>query len=271
MNILKQLSEEIFDFSKSSITSARAQELKTTMSTEFSAIFELCLFVIDLYITNPESIKTSLVKMTLKTFGATMSWIPLGFIFDTPIVAKLVQNLLQENFFRVETIKCLTEIAGLREQIKKQQGNNPFNKAYEEFLLMMFIQIMSKMESIIQGIVLNEEYYRIPPERQGGYETFCLQFGLLLTTFMQGQIDLIEEMLSSIQANPKAIAILLNKASQALIYIMQLSNIPNDEIFKICVEFWNFISSYVYDKVANESISDYTSIYKYYCRYIVDF
>jgi exportin-1 len=263
MNILKQLSEEIFDFSKSSITSAKAQELKATMSTEFSAIFELCLFVIDLYIANPGSIKTSLVKTTLKTFGATMSWIPLGFIFDTPIVVKLVQNLLQENSFRVETIKCLTEIAGLREQIKKQQGNNSFNKLYEEFLLMMFIQIMTKMESIIQNVVLNEEYYKIPPERQGGYETFCLQFGLLLTTFIQGQIDLIEGMVANTQASPEAVGILLNKTTQALIYILQLSNIPNDEIFKICAEFWNFISGYVYDKVANESINDFTSSFKY--------
>lgn len=264
MNILKQLSEEIFDFSKASIASTKAKELKATMNAEFGAIFELCNFVIDLYITNPTSIKASLVKMTLKTFGAFMSWIPLGYIFETPIITKLIQNLLQENSFRVETIKCLSEIAGLRAQMN-------LDKPYHEFLLMMFIQIMEKMESIIQGVVLNEEYYRIPPTRQSGYETFCLQFGLLLTTFIQYQLDLIEEMLTNTQANPEAVGILMSKTNQALIYILQLSNIPNDEIFKICAEFWSFIATHVYDKTAKATLQDYTSNLFVHYRFVTYF
>lgn len=252
MNILKQLSEEIFDFSKASIASAHAKELKETMNKEFGAIFDLCNFVIDLYITSPDKIKSSLVKMTLRTFGAFMSWIPLGYIFETKTIAKLVQNLLQENAFRVDTIKCLTEIAGLR-------GQMTLDKAYEEFLLLIFIQVMEKMESIIQGTILNDEYYRIPPERQSGYETFCLQFGLLLTTFVQHQVDLIDGMLGNTQANPEAIKVLSNKTTQALVYVVQLSNIPSDEIFKVCAEFWNFLTGYVYSKAASETPQMYAN------------
>ena len=41
MNILKMLSEEIFDFSKDEIASKKATELKETMTTQFACIYEL--------------------------------------------------------------------------------------------------------------------------------------------------------------------------------------------------------------------------------------
>lgn len=30
--------------------------------------------------------------------------------------------------------------------------------------------------------------------------------------------------------------------SDGLTYLIQLTNIPEDELFKICIEFWNFFS-----------------------------
>jgi len=247
MNILKQLSEEIFDFSKSSLTSAKTKELKDAMNSEFGAIFDLCEFVIDMLIANPTNIKPSLVKVTLKTFSAFMSWIPLGYIFETSIIMKLITNLLHESAYRVETIKCLTEIAGLR-------GPTTLSRPYEETALMMFIRIVEKMESIIQGVQLDAEYRRIPAKQQSGYENFCMQFSLLLTTFLQHHMDLIEEMVSNTAANPEAVQALIAKTKQALVYILQLSNIPNDELFKVCTEFWNFLVDRVYTFTANASL-----------------
>jgi len=42
LNILKLLSEEVFDFSKNTILKNHAQQLKETMTSEFSSIFQLC-------------------------------------------------------------------------------------------------------------------------------------------------------------------------------------------------------------------------------------
>jgi exportin-1 len=250
MNILKQLSEEIFDFSKNSITSLKTQELKGTMTKEFGSIFDLCDFVIDMHITNPQSIKPSLIKVTLKTLSAFMSWIPLGYIFETQLMMKLIENLLAENTFRVETIKCLTEIAGLR-------GPAKLEKNYEETSLMMFIKIIEKMEQIINGVVLNEEYHKIAAKQISGFESFCLQFGLLLSTFLQHHIDLIETTCANPSANQEAIQVLVAKTKQSLNYILQLSEVPNDEIFKVCVEFWNFLANRVYSAVASENLTVY--------------
>ncbi len=46
MVILKLLSEEVFDYSAGQMTQAKIQHLKKSMSTEFSQVFELCMFVL---------------------------------------------------------------------------------------------------------------------------------------------------------------------------------------------------------------------------------
>ena len=62
MNILKLLSEEIFDFSKNEISSKKANELKETMTDQFASIYELCVFVLNTYIENSANVKKALVK-----------------------------------------------------------------------------------------------------------------------------------------------------------------------------------------------------------------
>ncbi len=62
MNILKLLSEEIFDFSKNEISSKKADELKETMTVQFASIYDLCVFVLNTAIENAESVKKDLVK-----------------------------------------------------------------------------------------------------------------------------------------------------------------------------------------------------------------
>ena len=214
------------------------------MTKEFASIFDLCDFVIDMYINTPQSIKPSLVKVTLKTLSAFMSWIPLGYIFETPMIVKLITNLLPQTAYRLETIKCLTEIAGLRQTASAQ--------AYDQVGLEMFVRGIEKMEQIIQGVNLTEEYYRVPVKSQSGYESFCQQFALLLSTFLQNDLDVIDNTLANTAVSPEAITQLVAKTQQAFVYLIQLSNIPNDEVFKICVEFWNNLASRVYATMANE-------------------
>ena len=43
--ILKLLSEEVFDFSRDEMTSAKAKKLKESFNNDFSLIFQLCEFI----------------------------------------------------------------------------------------------------------------------------------------------------------------------------------------------------------------------------------
>jgi len=53
LNILKFLSEEVFDFSKNTLLSQQASKLKAIMTTDFHQIFNLCYWVLEQAAINP--------------------------------------------------------------------------------------------------------------------------------------------------------------------------------------------------------------------------
>lgn len=59
--ILKILSEEIFDYSKNQMTQKQIGELKEQMNTDFTTIFQLCKFILE----NAHQAKASLVNSCL--------------------------------------------------------------------------------------------------------------------------------------------------------------------------------------------------------------
>ena len=63
LNILKLLSEEVFDFSKGTILQKDAAVLKAQMSTEFEMVYNICNQVL----LNSDGVSESLIKSCLKT------------------------------------------------------------------------------------------------------------------------------------------------------------------------------------------------------------
>jgi exportin-1 len=94
MRILKLLSEEVFDFSRDSMTTVKVKKLKETLNEEFSKIFQLCEMVLT------TSQNPSLLKSTLETLQKVLSWIPLGYIFETPLMSVLISKFFPVTLFR---------------------------------------------------------------------------------------------------------------------------------------------------------------------------
>lgn len=69
------------------MTQAKARELKLQLSNELSQVFQLCLEVLK------EASKVNLLKATLETLGRFLSWIPLGFIFETELLQLFVDRV----------------------------------------------------------------------------------------------------------------------------------------------------------------------------------
>lgn len=134
MSILRLLSEEVFDYSAEAMTSTKTKNLKTTMCAEFSSIFQLCNEVLS------TATQESLIKATLETLLRFFNWIPLGYIFETPIITTLRTRFLETPNFRNITLKCLTEIGSL------QIGAN---NAYDEKLVEMFTEVLTTISKII--------------------------------------------------------------------------------------------------------------------------
>ena len=106
MKILKMLSQEIFDFSKNSMTSEQIQQLKYQMTNEFQQVYELCYFVLTGYLSNSNAVKQSLIKATLEALLAFLSWIPIGYIYMTDLIDVLLM-FVDQAIFRIGAIRCL--------------------------------------------------------------------------------------------------------------------------------------------------------------------
>lgn len=171
MAILRLLSEEVFDFSQDQMTSVKARNLKTSMTQEFSSIFQLCSEVLN------TANQPSLIKATLETLLRFLNWIPLGYIFETPIISTLLTRFLDVPEFRNVTLKCLTEIGGL-------QIGNPYN--YDERLVHMFTETLTVVSKIIPLSMDLKQTYAKSNSRD---QEFVLNLALFLSSFFSAHLN----------------------------------------------------------------------------------
>ena len=94
MRVLQLLSEEVFDYSKDSMTTAKIKTMKESLNEEFSQIFQLCEFILD------ASQKPSLVLCTLQTLQRFLTWIPLAYIFESNLIAGLITKFMPVATYR---------------------------------------------------------------------------------------------------------------------------------------------------------------------------
>ena len=171
MAILRLLSEEVFDFSADQMTSAKIKNLKSTMCAEFASIFQLCSEVLS------SADSSSLVNATLETLLRFLNWIPLGFIFETPIIETLRGRFLELPEFRNISLKCLTEIGGL--QIGPQYS-------YDEKLVQMFTEVMTTVSKIIPLSVSLKETYEKSSSRD---QEFVQNLALFLSNYFSVHLN----------------------------------------------------------------------------------
>ena len=165
MAILRLLSEEVFDYSAEQMTSAKTKNMKSTMCQEFSSIFQLCSEVLN------TANQSSLIKATLETLLRFLNWIPLGFIFETPIIETLRTRFLELPEFRNISLKCLTEIGGL--QIGQQYS-------YDEKLIQLFTEVLTTVSKFIPLSVSLKDTYAKSNSRD---QEFIQNLALFLCNF----------------------------------------------------------------------------------------
>lgn len=165
MAILRLLSEEVFDYSADQMTSAKTKNLKQVMCNEFSAIFQLCSEILN------TANQASLIKATLETLLRFLNWIPLGYVFETPIIDTLRSRFLEIPEFRNITLKCLTEIGGL--QIGAQFS-------YDDKLTQMFTEVLTVVSKIIPLSVNLKDTYKRSNSRD---QEFVQNLALFLCNF----------------------------------------------------------------------------------------
>ncbi|KAI9701484.1 MAG: Karyopherin transporter [Candelina mexicana] len=226
MAILRLLSEEVFDYSADQMTSTKQKNLKSTMCAEFSAIFQLCSEVLN------TANQASLIKATLETLLRFLNWIPLGYIFETPIIETLRSRFLETPEFRNITLKCLTEIGGL--QIGPQYS-------YDEKLIQMFTEVLTTISKIIPLAMDLKGTY---PSSNSRDQEFVQNLALFLCNFCNIHLNLIENLMNR------------DFLTHAHFYLIRISQIDDREIFKICLEYWTKLVTELHEEIQALPITD---------------
>ncbi|XP_017241858.1 protein EXPORTIN 1A isoform X1 [Daucus carota subsp. sativus] len=207
MAILKLLSEEVFDFSRGEMTQLKIKELKQSLNSEFQLIHELCLYVLS------ASQRTELVRATLATLHAFLSWIPLGYIFESPLLETLLKFFPLPSY-RNLTLQCLTEVAALN---------------FGDFYNLQYVKMYSIFILQLKGILpisanIPEAYAQGSSEEQA----FIQNLALFFTSFYKFHIRILE-------TAPENITALL----VGLEYLIDISYVDDTEVFKVCLDYWN--------------------------------
>ncbi|EGG16820.1 exportin 1 [Cavenderia fasciculata] len=222
MNILRLLSEEVFNFSEEQMTQSKIAQLKSSFEKEFSLINQLCQYILE------NATRPSLIKATLDTLHKFLSWIPLHYLYNRdsaiPEPSMLVQLLLfkffPEPMFRNSTLKCLTEI-----------GSLSLTSEYDSFFVHIIDQFMNKIKVIIPKPSSIPEAYEDGDKNE---QDFVHQLTMFLTGFFRAHLKVMESPLN------------IPYLTLAHDYLINISNVDDVEIFKICLEYWNFLSQNLY-------------------------
>ena len=134
MPVLRLLSEEVFDFSLENMTATKIKTMKESLNEEFARIFNLCQLVMQ------NSEKPPLLLSTLQTLQRFLTWIPLGYIFETGLLSDLLKFFTVPQF-RTVTLDCLTEIASL------PPADIPDN--YRSTMINLLVIVMSRLNEMI--------------------------------------------------------------------------------------------------------------------------
>lgn len=227
MAILKLLSEELFDFSAEQMTQAKTKTLRTQMCGEFSSIYNLCMEILQ------KSSQPSLILATLETLLRFLSWIPLGYIFETDLISNLCTRFLQPQVTRNVTIKCLAEIGGL--------GSGSDYK--EQFVSLFTLAVNGLKETLGDLSKIDTEWDDYSDEQQ----EFIQNVAMFLTSFLTTHLRLVEA---------SAAREVIIQAHQ---YLLRISQVDEREMFKVCLEYWNVLVRGLYEDGRTQKFGSGTS------------
>mmetsp|Transcript_1208 Transcript_1208/g.3672 ORF Transcript_1208/g.3672 Transcript_1208/m.3672 type:complete len:1113 (-) Transcript_1208:156-3494(-) len=220
LRILNLLSEEVFSFGKNHMISKKVAKLKDSLNAQFSTIYELCNFVFKSHVSNPGSVKGSLLTTTLSTLANFLEWIPLGYIFETDLIQTLLIHFWDPLEYRIECARCLNEIACLHEGVQQ----------YQPQLVRCFQGVVEKIQQLPESTP--QACAALPGPQRVFWEVFHNQVALLLTAFLKHNMAAMEAQQGYM--------------IPSLHYLVSISMGPNEETFKICVEFWQTFSARIF-------------------------
>ena len=243
-NILKELSQEVFEFSKHRMTSTHISTLKQRFATEFESVYKICDFVLKGYLKNPSSVKISLLKSCLETLRAFLSWMPLVFVFMTDLIEGILVQLISDKRVYLITLKCLEEIVAIDFSDEDQETQLNVRKKLIQFFAEFLKQLMkiqpttrSFQTERMQNLRTNQSMASI-----NQLDMFSTSLSTILGTFLKNNMIWIED---NIGPDTVASNDAIDMITLGLNYMISLTEVKEDQLFRLNCDFWHFYSNYL--------------------------
>lgn len=223
MEILRLLSEEVFEFSTGQMTQDKIVQLKNQFNEDFARVFQLCQYVFE----SSREIQTTrpgLLLATLRTLEKFLSWIPLGYIFETQLIETLV-SFIPSPALRHASLRCLTEIGSL----------SCHGGLYDERFRLLFISFMKQLVLVLPR---DTDIARAYEEASDETQSFVMDLALFFTGFFRTHLSLLKMDES---------AEMQEAVRYAHEYLVQISKVSDIEVFKTCLEWWYRLANDIYD------------------------
>ena len=237
------LSEEVFDYSAGVLTEGKSREMKQHLSSSFTLIFTLCDDVME----QQQHIEPQLLHATLSTTLRFLHWIPVGYIFETRLCERLSTLFLLKPSCCNISMQCLTEVAAVK--LTDEQSDK-----YQHILLNTFAAVVKHAQQHLQqqlqalgghvaAAAMQASLSRWPLAElyaetdNSDVQDYLRYLTLFLSSFLRTHVALLER-----TADSSRVSVVV-----ALQLLLSLSAIDEAVIFKICLEYWNWMVTMLYD------------------------
>eukprot|EP01063_Lacrimia_lanifica_P009030 TRINITY_DN16074_c0_g1_i1.p1 TRINITY_DN16074_c0_g1~~TRINITY_DN16074_c0_g1_i1.p1 ORF type:complete len:1107 (+),score=513.53 TRINITY_DN16074_c0_g1_i1:67-3387(+) len=228
--IVRELSEEVFDFSKGKMTAQQIQIRKEELNKQFSQIYQMLSFVL----LNKQD--TLLIKEALRCLLSCLSWIPFGYIFETDLVNILCNRFLPVLETRSLACRCLTEIASL-----ELNPTDPATAQYNAQFRLLLLSFMKHLKTMIPCSPANCQEaltaFEASSEANGEFAQNASQ---LLTCFHRSHL---QQCHTAAESDPEVLA----SVKESHVYLLGLTCVDNKEMLKACVEYWRWLAEMVFN------------------------
>eukprot|EP00457_Paulinella_chromatophora_P000638 gb/GEZN01000638.1/.p1 GENE.gb/GEZN01000638.1/~~gb/GEZN01000638.1/.p1 ORF type:complete len:1101 (+),score=210.04 gb/GEZN01000638.1/:212-3514(+) len=242
MQILKLLSEEVFDYSKGHMTQDKMKEMKGSLTQEFESIYRLSQYILD------QSKNMRLLRITLQTLDRFLHWIPIGFVFETRLVPTLLK-FFKVAQFRNDALRCLSEIGGL---------NLDENPAWQTKIVELFVNVMQDVAQMLGRVDIKTTYnppasQHVPHEARVTRQEFFRHLSLFIASFIKSHLKVVEA-----HQDPNTRKALFTSLS----LMLNISEVDDVVIFKITLEMWNHLVQDLYNhqRVSAPTVSIQSSL-----------
>ena len=181
-----------------------------------------------------------------------LRWIPIGYIFETDLISTLANTFLPVPEFRNLSLQCLSEIATLQRPDFATQIVN------------LITCVLTQLQTIIPvgvdlAVVFGSLIPLIPSSLLRVFQCSLLQY-FLTDYFFSGTASddeqkLIQNLAIFLSSYLRTHGALLERSQEglkilelALEYMLLISTVDENEIFKICLEYWNTLTSSLYQE-----------------------